>query len=120
MAKLNEEALQNMFLVDDLVRRDKEMRETLEAMRRESQVHQCEAKALMQRNDEMKNAFAVLLDRFQDFVNNNEQQQEKLRGTIKRLSVENQRIKVNHQIEIKDVQDKGIRIDRREMDEAER
>jgi len=68
----------------------------------------------------MKNTFAVLLDRFQDYVNNNEQQQEKLRGTIKRLSVENQRIKVNHQIEIKDVQDKGIRIDRRELDEAER
>ena len=47
MAKLNEEALQNMFLVDELVRRDKEMRETLESLRRESQVHQCEAKALM-------------------------------------------------------------------------
>jgi uncharacterized protein YbaP (TraB family) len=64
LAKLNEEAVQNMCMVEGLVRRERELSECVESMRREAQVNQCEAKALMQRNDEMKNAFAILLDRF--------------------------------------------------------
>jgi hypothetical protein len=33
-------------------------------MKKEAQVHQMEAKALISKNDEMKNAFAMLLDKF--------------------------------------------------------
>ena len=64
LAKLNEEALTNMFLVEDLVKREKSLRDCIDGLKKEGQVMTLEAKALIQRNDEMKNSFAVLLDRF--------------------------------------------------------
>lgn len=48
-----------------------------------------ESRAVASKNEEMKNAFAMLLDRFQDHVNQAEAAQEQMRATIKRLSIEN-------------------------------
>lgn len=48
-----------------------------------------ETKTLMASNDEMKDAFAFLLDKFQDYVTSGDQSQEQMRSTIKRLSIEN-------------------------------
>lgn len=81
---------------------------------------QMESKALNSKNAEMKQAFALLLDQFQDYVNMCEGNQEGMRATIKRLSIENQRLKVNYHLEAKDVKDKDFRLNQREIDDANR
>ena len=43
-----------------------------------------------------------------------------MRSTIKRLSIENQRLKVNYHIDAKDIKDKDLRLYKGELDEANR
>jgi len=51
---------------------------------------------LLTKNEDLKNGFAVLLSKFEDYVSSSDLSQDQMRSTIKRLSIENQRMKVNH------------------------
>jgi cytidylate kinase len=53
-------------------------------------------------------------------VNQNESAQEQMRATIKRLSIENQRLKVNYHIDAKDIKDKDLQLHQKDIDDANR
>lgn len=89
MARITEEAVKALTQSGELSTVDAQMKEKLEQMRKEREVIGLEIKQLTSKNDDMKNAFAILLDKFQDFVNSAESSQEQMRSTIKRLSIEN-------------------------------
>ena len=89
MARITEEAVKALTQSGELSTVDVHMKEKLEQMRKEREVIGLEIKQLTSKNDDMKNAFAILLDKFQDFVNSAESSQEQMRSTIKRLSIEN-------------------------------
>lgn len=118
MARMNEEALREMLLTRDLTAQHSHLLQQMEQLRKEGQVMQMESKALNAKNAEMKQAFALLLDRFQDYVNTGEGSMEGMRATIKRLSIENQRLKVNYHLEAKDIKDRDIRLNQKEQDDA--
>lgn len=95
MARMNEQAVREMLTAKDMSHIEKRLKEDLEVMKKETHTIQLEYKAVLKHNDKMKNSFAQLLEQFQDYVNGAEASQEQMRATIKRLSIENQRFKVN-------------------------
>lgn len=105
MATVTEEIIKGLTETGDLVKEEADMKERVESMKREREVLSMEMKQLTNKNEDMKNQFAVLLDKFQDFVNSAEQSQGQMRATIKRLSVENQRLKVNYHLEARDIRE---------------
>ncbi len=64
MARMNEEAIREMVNAQELNAAEGHLREKGDAMRKESQLMFMESKSLISKNDEMKSAFAILLDKF--------------------------------------------------------
>ena len=92
-----------MIHAKDMTSTEEKLKEQVDTLKKETLVLQAELKQLLLKNDEVKQSFACMLDKFQDYVNSGESSQEQMRATIKRLSVENQRLRVNSQIEAKDL-----------------
>ena len=65
MARITEEAVKALTQSGELSTVDVHMKEKLEQMRKEREVIGLEIKQLTSKNDDMKNAFAILLDKFQ-------------------------------------------------------